>query len=168
MKEETSKIIEELLSELLHKASFEDFEIEPQKAASDDSQMYVFNIKTETDSRFLIGQHGDNLRALQYLTRLLARKKIQEDRIGFLIDVNNYCQQKNKSVVEMAREAAREAAKDKKAIFLRSMSPYERRLVHLELINDPQVVTESVGEGEDRKVVIKPAGLISSQEEKTA
>ena len=39
---------------------------------------------------------------------------------------------------------------------MKPMSTYERRIVHMELSKNPQVFTESVGEGEERKIVVKP------------
>ena len=118
----------------------------------------VCDIKTE-DSNFLIGQYGVNLQSLQHIARLLARRKIDE-KINFIVDVNSYRQEKNSSIERMAREMAEEAIQERRAIVMRPMSPYERRIVHMELSQNTQVKTESIGEGEERKVVIKPADLI--------
>ena len=60
----------------------------------------------------------------------------------------------------MAKNIANQAIMEKKSFILRPMSPYERRLVHLELSKNKEVSTESIGEGEDRRIVIKPLGLI--------
>jgi spoIIIJ-associated protein len=118
----------------------------------------VLNIKTEF-SNYLIGQHGINLQALQHIARILARKKI-EDRVNFILDVNSYRQDKNNSIANLAKSMAEQAISEKRAVVLRPMSPYERRLVHLELSQNDQVKTESIGEGEDRRIVIKPINLV--------
>ena len=55
---------------------------------------------------------------------------------------------------------ARQAISDKRPVVLRAMSAYERGIVHMELAGNEQVKTESIGEGEERKVVIKPIGSI--------
>lgn len=118
----------------------------------------VCNIKTE-ESNFLIGQYGVNLQSLQHIARILVRKKTSE-RTNFIVDVNSYRKEKSLSIVTLANTAARQAVQEKKAVILRPMSPYERRLVHMELSKNTEISTESAGDGEDRRVVIKPAELV--------
>jgi spoIIIJ-associated protein len=96
---------------------------------------------------------------LQHIARLLAIKKTEE-RFNFIVDVNSYRQEKNGSIGKMAREMAEQALQERRAVVLRPMTPYERRIVHLELANNSDIKTESIGEGEERRVVIKPADLI--------
>lgn len=115
------------------------------------------NINTDNDSSILIGQYGANLQSLQHIIRLLVRKQTQE-KINFIVDVNSYRQQKTQAIIEQAHLAAKQAIDEKRAVVLRPMSAYERRLVHLELSKNNQVATESVGEGDERKVIVKPAG----------
>lgn len=126
---------------------------------SQDDENIFCNIETDSDSNFLIGQHGTNLQALQHLSRLIVRKHVPE-KVRFTLDINSYRQQKNQSVVEQARQAAKDALSQGRAVSLPPMSTYERRIVHLELSKDASVTTESVGEGEGRKIVVKPASLI--------
>jgi spoIIIJ-associated protein len=154
--------IREIVEDFLTKAGFTDFKVETTEPSAENGQASVLNIVTQADSKFLIGQHGDNLRALQHLMRLIVRKAFPDQKIGFVLDINNYREQKEKVIIEVAREAAREAAKDKKAVFLRPMSAYERRIVHMTLAKDQQVVTESVGEGTDRRIVIKAVSYTDS------
>jgi len=159
--EETEKnsdnIIQKTIKELIDKMGFIN-EVEIKKEAAEDGENIVCNIKTE-DSNLLIGQYGVNLQSLQHIARLLVRKKAEE-KINFILDVNSYREEKNESIEKMAKSSAEQAIREKRAIVLRPMTPYERRLVHLVLAKDSQVKTESIGEGEDRKVVIKPADLI--------
>jgi spoIIIJ-associated protein len=119
----------------------------------------ICNIVVAEDSNLLIGQHGVNLQSLQHIVRLILRNKIEE-KINLVLDVNSYREQKNKSIIGIAREAARQAIEEKRAMVLKPMSAYERRLVHLELSKNDEVITESVGEGEDRKIIVKPAKII--------
>jgi spoIIIJ-associated protein len=150
--------IKKTVQEMLEKMGFP-AEIEIEKTSLEEGrETIVCNIKTE-ESNFLIGQYGVNLQSLQHIARLLARKKIDE-RVNFIVDVNFYRQEKNSSIERMAREMAEEAIQERRAIVMRPMSPYERRIVHMELCKNAQVKTESIGEGEDRKVVIKPVDLI--------
>ncbi len=148
-------LIQETISEIVGKMGFL-AETEIKKSLKEESgEIIVCNIKTN-DSKFLIGQYGANLSALQHLARVLIRKKTEE-KVNFTVDVNSYRQEKNNSIIEMAREMAEQVIREKRAVVLRPMSSYERRIVHLELSGNAQIATESIGEGENRKVIIKPA-----------
>ena len=115
----------------------------------------ICNVKTE-DSNYLIGQYGVNLQALQHLARVIVRKKTAA-MVDFILDVNFYRQEKNESITALAKNTAEKVILEQKAVTLRPMSPYERRLVHMELAGNEKIKTESFGEGEDRQVIIKPA-----------
>jgi spoIIIJ-associated protein len=157
-KNNLGEMIKEAVQGLVAKMGFA-AETEIKKVVMEDgAETIVCNIKTE-DSNFLIGQYGVNLQSLQHIARLLVRKKT-DDRVNFIVDVNSYRQEKNDSIEKMAREMAEQAVREQRAVVLRPMSPYERRLVHLELSENTKIKTESIGEGEDRKVVIKPVDLI--------
>lgn len=152
MDEKTIAVIKKTIEDLIDKMGFSG-SVSLIKAAGDDS---VFAISTETDSHLLIGQHGVNLQSLQHIARLIVRKKLA-DKIRFSVDINDYRQQKNSSVIELARQAAQEAGSQHRSVIMRPMSTYERRIVHLELSKNPNIVTESVGEGEARKIIVKPS-----------
>ncbi|HBI33977.1 MAG TPA: hypothetical protein DEA43_03825 [Candidatus Moranbacteria bacterium] len=156
MDEKTTAVIKKTIEELLTKMGFSG-KVTIIESTDDDS--ITCDIAAESDSNFLIGQHGINLQALQHLARLIVRKHIPE-KIRFTLDINNYRQQKNQSIVEQAKIAANEAIAQGRSVFMPPMSTYERRIVHMELSQNSQVSTESVGEGENRKVVIKPVTLI--------
>lgn len=164
MQTKNTQEIQEILEEFLRKAGFNNFSIRIENTSKETLQPVVFHINTENDSRFLIGQYGNNLKALEYIFRLVVRKAFPENTPHFLVDVNEYRSQKGKALIDMALDAAREAAKDRKAVFLRPMTAYERRIVHMTLTKEGNVVTESIGEGENRKVVVKPVNLIDSEE----
>lgn len=149
--------VTEIIKELTVKMGFET-EVEVKRISGEEKESLVYNIKTE-ESNFLIGQYGINLQSLQHIARLLVRKKIAENA-NFILDVNSYRQDKNNSIIKMAHDLAEQALLEEKAVVLRPMSPYERRLIHLELSKDERVKTESIGEREDRRIVIKPADLI--------
>lgn len=160
MESQTIKLeetIRSVVAELLAKMGVAG-EIEVSVVEEDGKKNILCNIKTE-ESNFLIGQYGVNLQSLQHIARVLVRKKTAE-RANFVLDVNQYRQEKNSSIIKLAKSIAEQALVEKRAVVLRPMSPYERRLVHMELSKNPEVRTESIGEGEDRKVVVKPANLI--------
>jgi len=73
------------------------------------------------------------------------------------LDINDYKKKKVEYLREMARDAANEVSLSKKEKNLVSMPAYERRVIHLELADREDVITESVGEEPERSVIIKPA-----------
>ena len=90
---------------------------------------------------------------LEHLIRLLARKA---NHSGFFIDVNNYRKERERIIIELAKAAARKVTTMKSEVRLPAMNAYERRLIHLELSLHPEVTTESVGEGVNRCVIVRP------------
>ncbi len=117
----------------------------------------ICNIESD-ESKFLIGQYGINLQALQHIIRLLIRKKVT-DRVNFILDVNSYRQKKDSSLASLATNTAQQVINEKREIALRPMSPYERRLIHLSLADNKHVKTESQGEKENRHIVIRPVEI---------
>ncbi len=158
MEKDAINTIAEILEKFMEKMGFS-ARIEVKKPENGETETLECNIIVDNDSNLLIGQHGVNLQSLQHIVRLLVRKKIDE-KINFIIDVNSYRAQKNQTIIEQAKTAAEQAANEKRAVILRPMSAYERRLVHLELSKDNRVSTESIGEEENRKVMIKPKSFV--------
>jgi spoIIIJ-associated protein len=152
------EMLKNLIQETLEKMTFSDFTIGLKEESGPDGENLYFNISSQ-ESDLLIGQHGANLRAFQHIIRAMARKKTEE-KLRFSVDVNNYRKEKEGSLEELARSLAKQAADEKRPIVMRPMSAYERRIVHLTLSENTLVQTESIGEGEDRKVVIRPIGSI--------
>ena len=151
-------IIREAVSSLLEKMNIEN-ELEINLVSQEEGRdNFLCNIKTR-ESNYLIGQYGVNLQALQHIARVMTRKK-NEGSFNFILDVNSYRHEKDASILVLAREMAQKALDEKRAVVLRPMSSYERRLVHLELSQNDQVKTESVGDGEDRRVSISPVGIV--------
>lgn len=101
---------------------------------------------------------------LEHILRLTARKEYGiatepesvEGRGFIFVDVNNYRKERERLIVEIAKAAARKASLTKGAISLPAMNAYERRLVHTELATRPDVKTESISEGQERHVIVKP------------
>lgn len=114
----------------------------------------MVNIDSQ-EAGYLIGRNGENLKALQQLIRLAVGKKTQEaPRLA--VDVNNYQQESLAALAESARNLALLVAEQKMARSLPAMNAYERRAVHTALADVPGIKTESEGEGEGRRIVIRP------------
>jgi len=90
---------------------------------------------------------------LDHVVKIIA-KKYNLDRVN--VDVNNYKKERERLLVELAKAAARKVLVEKKEIALPAMNAYERRIVHVELATRPDVKTESLGEGSERHIVVKP------------
>jgi spoIIIJ-associated protein len=112
------------------------------------------NLKTD-DPQILIGEKGQTLIELQYLLKIILKRKISESFFVDL-DINGYKKKKNEYLKELAKSAADEAALTKKEKSLAPMPAYERRIIHLELADRQDVTTESIGQEPERKVIIKP------------
>ncbi len=108
------------------------------------------------DSGLLIGRRGQTLQALQFLVNLIVRK--QFDGVRVVLDVENYRQRREASLREMATKIAERVAQTNRSITLEPMPPADRRIIHTTLTDHPSVATESTGEGEGRKVTIRPKG----------
>jgi len=157
-KPEKVEMLKSLIKEMLEKMTFSDFTLGIREETGPDGENLVFNIETK-ESDLLIGQYGVNLRSLQHVLRAMARRKTEE-RLRFSVDVNDYRKEKIESLADLARNLARQVIEERRPVVLRPMSAYERRIVHMELAGNEQVKTESIGEGEERKVVIRPVGSI--------
>ena len=129
------------------------FNIEKVKVSFDEETILI-NIEAE-DPQILIGEKGQTLSEVQYLLKIVLRKKISEP-FYINLDINEYKQKKYEYLKEMACSAADEVFLNKKEKILDPMSAYERRIVHLELAERQDVITESIGYGSERKIVIKP------------
>jgi spoIIIJ-associated protein len=161
--QEKEKLLKKIASDILQKMTFENFEIAVESKGDVDGESFVINIETP-ESNLLIGQYGVTLSALQHILRLIVRRET-EDKFKFLADVNHYLQAKIETLAGIAIEAAKQAINERKPVVLRPMSAYERRLVHMELAGNENVKTESIGEGYDRKVVVRPVGDLEKLEE---
>lgn len=166
MKPENVEMLKNLIEETLGKMTFSDFTLDMREEAGQNGENLVFNINSR-ESDILIGQYGVNLRALQHILRAMARKKTEE-KLKFSVDVNDYSKSKISSLEDLAGSMARQAINDKRPVILRPMTAYERRIIHLSLSENNQVQTESIGEGDERKVVIRPIGNIEQDDNPSA
>ncbi len=105
----------------------------------------------------LIGHHGETLDQLQYLVNLAANKKEEgEDRnyTKISVDVQDYRAKREETLRALARRMASKVLKYRKNVALEPMSAYERRIIHSEIQNIDGVTTNSVGQENNRRVII--------------
>ena len=107
------------------------------------------------DLGILIGRRGETLRDLQFITRLIVSRKVGHWP-NLVVDVEGYRQRREQALTQLAKRMADKVRQSGRPVSLEPMPPNERRIVHLALRDDPDVMTESTGEGDARKVVIYP------------
>ena len=107
------------------------------------------------DLGILIGRRGETLSALQYITRLIVAKELQQ-QVAVVIDIEGYRARREQQLQRLALKIADQAVEMSRTMELEAMPANERRVIHMALRDHPAVRTESVGEGVDRKVTIIP------------
>jgi spoIIIJ-associated protein len=107
------------------------------------------------DLGMLIGRRGEALTDLQYIFNLIMNKKTRTWG-KVMIDVEGYRTRRKETLVNLARRMADQVMATRQPITLEPMPAYERRLVHIALLDHPYIRTESFGEGEERKVTLFP------------
>ena len=107
------------------------------------------------DLGILIGRRGLTLSSLQYIVRLIVVNR-SNAWLPIVIDVEGYKRRRYDSLQALAQRVAEQVTTRERSFTLEPMSAYERRIIHLSLADHPNVTTESIGEGESRRVVIRP------------
>jgi spoIIIJ-associated protein len=148
-KEDFEKI-KRIVKELFQKMTVEgEIEVLPLER-----ETLPINLKVE-DPQILIGEKGQTLFEIQHILKIIFRREIPENFYVDL-DINDYKKRKIEYLKEMARSVADEVALTKEEKVLSSMPAYERRIIHLEIAERHDVTSGSIGEGPERRVVIKP------------
>lgn len=139
--------LEQLTQKIVEFMGFEDYRVE---AKPDQKHGAIFIY----DNPILVKENLPVLvESLNHLLQMIAKKQNQSP---IFFDVNNYRQEREKLIAELARAAAKKVLLTRGKISLPAMNSYERRLVHVELAVHPEVTTESAGVGKERYVVVKP------------
>jgi spoIIIJ-associated protein len=114
----------------------------------------ALNIKGD-DLGILIGRRGQSLVALEYVTKLIVVQRLKA-WVPLSIDVGGYKKHRHDSLQKLALYLAEQVKSRRRAMPMEPMPADERRIIHLALADHPDVTTQSIGEGENRKVVILP------------
>ncbi|NLL06668.1 MAG: protein jag [Clostridiaceae bacterium] len=147
VKESNSEKAKEFLMSVLDKMN-----VDAEIIAEETEDSILLVVKGD-DIGIVIGRRGETLDSLQYLTSLVVNKSKEEYK-RVVIDIENYRQKREETLVKLANRLADRVIKYKKKITLEPMNPYERRVIHSSLQNHRYVETYSVGEEPNRKVVI--------------
>jgi len=126
---------------------------------SGDEAVISLDIEGE-DLGILIGRRGETLSSLQYLVNLIVGRRLKSG-VGVVVDVAGYRQRRYESLRLLARRLADQVRSTGRSVTLEPMPAGERRIIHLELRDNPYVTTQSIGQGEARKVAILSKGSSS-------
>ena len=126
--------------------------------SDEDGGITRVDIKSSHASR-IIGWHGETLNSIQHLVKSMVRAKEKTEKAPFIVvDVDGYRRMQEDKVRKIAEQKADFVRRTGSRIALAPMSPYFRRIVHLHISNTPalsDLMTESVGEGDYRQVVLR-------------
>lgn len=148
------QVAREIVSELLEKMKVS-ARVETRYGEAEDahSQAPILVEIYGDDLSILIGRRSETLSALQYISSLIVGKEL-ERWIPLLIDVEGYRARRERQLRQLARRMAEQAVSTNRRQVLEPMPANERRVIHMELRNHPDVTTESIGEEPNRKVTI--------------
>lgn len=116
-------------------------------------QYYIYVTIEGEGTNFLIGYRGETLNALQTLMSSIANKGIDE-KVRVIVDISGYREKRKKILEELAEKVSKTVVRTRKKITLEPMSAYERKIIHSKLQGNNKVITESVGDEPNRRVVI--------------
>ena len=149
--EETMKICEEFLMDVLRAMGMEAIEVDSK---IDEDGALSIELKGD-NMGILIGKRGQTLDSLQYLTNRVANKS-QDGYVRVKLDTEDYRRRRKQTLENLAKNIAYKVKRSRKAVALEPMNPYERRIIHSALQGDERVSTHSEGEEPYRRVVITP------------
>ena len=121
---------------------------------TEDEDAMLINMQGDNQG-ILIGHRGETLDALQYLTSLQVNKGGKEYR-RVTLDTEGYRAKREQTLIALAGRMANKVHKSGRRMMLEPMNPYERRILHATLQDNPYVTTHSEGEEPNRRVVITP------------
>ena len=134
-----------------------------EEMVANDLIRYHCEITLQEGQNLLIGQHGANVAALLHLVKLAVRREMPKNGI-LSLDVNRYFEEKKGFLEREAMAAVEEVEETGLPVTLRPMLPFERKLIHHLLASHPTVMTESVGSGEERKILIRQKPEMAGEE----
>jgi spoIIIJ-associated protein len=147
-----SKEIIGTIEELLTKMGVVFDSVEIGESELEDSPRYVIN---SPEASVLIGNRGENLLSLSHVLKRILSKETEEEDGKFFIDIGDYQNKRIKEIKNRAIIMGERARFFKKDIEMDPMSSYERMIVHSTFTDYQDLVTESLGEGRERRVFIK-------------
>ena len=157
MEREEAEVAQGVMEELLDLLGMENARVDVRRAepAEGEKEPPLILDVHGSDTDALIGRRGSTLAALQRITRLIVGREMEE-WVHVVVDVDDFKTRREQSLQRLADRLAEQAVRTNRTVVMEPMPPHERRYVHLALRDHPHVTTESIGEGDRRKVTIIP------------
>jgi spoIIIJ-associated protein len=118
-----------------------------------ESDIVNVEIKADDETGLLIGHHGQTIFSIQSIIALMVRQEVGE-WVRIVVNVGDYREKQEEHLVHLAQETLERARQTGEPQPIYSLTPAQRRIVHMELSKDPDVVSESTGEGDERYLVV--------------
>ena len=145
------EVLEKLLQELGVDAEVVDTQ-PPGPVPATATPVVAFDVRGD-DLGMLIGRRGQTLSSLQYIVNLIASRKLH-NQVNMMVDVEGYRSRRYQSLLGLAQGMAERVRDTRRSVTLEPMSAAERRIIHMALQDYDDITTQSVGEGDNRKVSI--------------
>ena len=147
MEEQLSEVLDNILGLLLLEGSYE---------IEEGEEGFIVSIDTKDAGR-LIGARGESLEGLQLVVnQVMSRKAGEKDFKRVILDVSGWRKQKEEELKARATELGKQVLESGKELEIEPMSAWQRRVVHMVIEGMGGLSSESLGEGRDRHIVIKP------------
>lgn len=161
---EVKEIAEEFFEKMGFEAAIEIFPPQVFISFRNKEEGQTISIKLEApEAKILIGERGQTLFEIQHLLKAILRRKIaakaepEKENFYLDLDINDYKKNKVAYLKELACSTAEDVISTQKERELPPMSPAERRIIHLELAGRQDIITQSVGQGPERRITIRLA-----------
>lgn len=118
----------------------------------EEQNFVIINLKGKNAGK-LIGKRGETLYAIQYIVNIVANRN-DDTNLKFLVDIEDFRKQRERTLTNLANKLARQVKADGNAVALEPMNPLERKIIHMALQKDNNIVTSSEGEEGQRHIVI--------------
>ncbi len=145
---ENNTLVQQITDDLLKKIG-----VEATVSVSEDENGYHVALDTQ-ENALLIGKHGNTLSSLEYLLGQIVAAK-QEEYKRVIVEVGGYREEREAYLSDLAQRLKDEVVATGVEKTIRGLKPWERRLIHMMLVEDSEVTTESSGEDRERVLVIK-------------
>jgi spoIIIJ-associated protein len=139
-----------ITKELLNRMGFPDAEVHESEL-----QGRVRVSVTVSNARELIGEGGETLALFEHIVRRIVAKHIVPPPL-LDVDINGYKRIREDILRDFALSIGKRVRAEKKSVELKPMPSYDRRVIHLALANSSDLTTESMGEGDERYIVVRP------------
>lgn len=145
------KDIQKLVEELLHL-----MEVKAEVSVEKDSDSYKVSVNPEEEAGLLIGGHGSTLSAIESFINIALKQKTGE-WVRVSVDIGEWKSKHDQELVELAEQASMRARETGEDQHLYNLTPAQRRVIHMALSEQKGIITESLGEGTGRYLVVRKA-----------